>query len=179
MRFHLLDRIESVTDDRLVAVKAVSQAEEYLADHFPTFPVLPGVLMLEAATQAAAWLAFRRTDFACTVAVLKAARNIRYGQFVSPGRTLRMAVTYDKPVAGGHAFKIEGTVDTGAQTAIAIAGKLELACFRVAERNAQMAELDERLVKAHRARWADLTLSNVGLALSEPEPARSSGLASI
>jgi len=34
----------------------LSLAEEYLADHFPEFPVLPGVFMLEAATQAASWL---------------------------------------------------------------------------------------------------------------------------
>ena len=77
VRFHLLDRVEEVSDTRIVATKAVSQAEEYLADHFPTFPVLPGVLMLEAATQAAAWLAFRRTRFAVSVAVLKSARNVR------------------------------------------------------------------------------------------------------
>ena len=31
-------------------------SEEYLADHFPNFPVMPGVLMLEAMTQASAWL---------------------------------------------------------------------------------------------------------------------------
>lgn len=165
MRFHLLDRIESATDDRLVAVKAVSQAEEYLADHFPSFPVLPGVLMLEAATQAAAWLAFRRTAFACTVAVLKAARNIRYGHFVSPGRTLRMEASYDKPTAGGHTFRIEGTVDTGTQTATAITGKLELACFRLSDRGVGLAALDERLIASHRARWADLTLSSPAISL--------------
>ena len=160
MRFHLLDRIEEVTDDRIVAVKAVSQSEEYLADHFPTFPVLPGVLMLEAATQAAAWLAFKRTGFGCTLAVLKSAKNVRYGHFVSPGRTLRMAVAYDKPTPGGHAFKIEGTVDTGAGVATAITGKLELACFRLADRSPALANLDERLIASHRARWANLTLSD-------------------
>lgn len=166
MRFHLLDRIESVTDDQLVALKALSQAEEYLADHFPSFPVLPGVLMLEAATQAAAWLALQRTDFAFTVAVLRAARNIRYGHFVSPGRTLRMAVAYDKPVDGGHAFRIEGTVETGVRIATAITGKLELACFRLSERASDMEALDLRLLQAHRERWADLTLSSPALALS-------------
>ncbi len=164
MRFHLLDRIETVTDDRLVAVKAVSLSEEYLADHFPTFPVLPGVLMLEAATQAAAWLAFRRTGFGVTVAVLKSARNIRYGSFVSPGRTLRVTAIYDKPVDGGHSFRIEGTVDVD-PPATAITGRLELACFLLADRHPEMAALDERLVAAHRSRWRDLTLSNAVLAL--------------
>ena len=40
-------------DVELSAVKNVTMTEEYLADHFPEFPVLPGVFMLEAATQAA------------------------------------------------------------------------------------------------------------------------------
>ena len=154
-----------MSHDRIVAVKAVSQAEEYLADHFPTFPVLPGVLMLEAATQAAAWLAFRRTAFGCTIAVLKSARNVRYGHFVSPGHSLRMTATYDKPTDAGHAFKIEGTVDDGDATKTAITGKLELACFRLADRSADMAAVDEQLVAAHRRRWADLTLSAPSLAL--------------
>src|SRR5690606_32836715 len=104
-------------------------------------------------------LAMRRTDFAFTIAVLKTARNIRYGHFVSPGRTLRITTTYDKPTVGGHAFKVEGTVDTGAQVATAITGKLELACFRMADRGEGLGGLDERLLLAHRARWADLTLS--------------------
>ena len=166
MKFHLLDRIESVTDERIVAVKAVSQAEEYLADHFPTFPVLPGVMMLEAATQAAAWLAFRRTNFACSLAVLKSARNVRYGHFISPGRTLRMTADYDKPTATGHAFKIEGSVDLDEGPArTAITGKLELACFRLAERNPELAATDERLIASHRARWANLTFSAPDLSL--------------
>ena len=131
VRFHLLDKIEAVSDEQIIALKAVSQAEEYLADHFPTFPVLPGVLMLEAATQAAAWLGFRRTQFQGSVAVLRAARNVRYGNFVSPGNTLRITATYEKEVARGHAFQIEGTVLGASPGAAAITGKLELAFFRL------------------------------------------------
>ena len=58
MRFILVDRISELeAGRRIVAHKALSLAEEYLADHFPKFPVLPGVLMLEAMVQASAWLA--------------------------------------------------------------------------------------------------------------------------
>ncbi|HEY1922374.1 MAG TPA: hypothetical protein VGG44_06380, partial [Tepidisphaeraceae bacterium] len=71
MKFNLIDKIEEVSETRLVAVKYVSLAEEYLADHFPTFPVLPGVLMLEAMTQAAGWLLHRNNGFAKSMAVLK------------------------------------------------------------------------------------------------------------
>ncbi|MGA2254534.1 MAG: hypothetical protein ABSG53_07735, partial [Thermoguttaceae bacterium] len=57
MRFLLIDRIVDFQPGaQITAVKSLTMAEEYLADHFPNFPVMPGVLMLEAMTQAAAWL---------------------------------------------------------------------------------------------------------------------------
>ena len=64
MKFILIDRISVLErGQRIVAHKALSLAEEYLADHFPAFPVIPGVLMLEAMVQASAWLV-RRSGFA-------------------------------------------------------------------------------------------------------------------
>src|SRR5208337_3056093 len=92
VKFNLIDRIEEVSESRLVAVKYVSLAEEYLADHFPTFPVLPGVMMLEAMTQAASWLMHLRSGFAKSMVVLKEARNVKFGNFVAPGNALRIEV---------------------------------------------------------------------------------------
>ncbi|HEX5445871.1 MAG TPA: 3-hydroxyacyl-ACP dehydratase FabZ family protein, partial [Pirellulales bacterium] len=89
MRFTLIDRIVDLQPGaKIRAVKNLSLAEEYLADHFPGFPVLPGVLMLEAMTQAAAWLVRVSDDFAHSMVVLKEARNVKYNQFVEPGQTL-------------------------------------------------------------------------------------------
>ncbi len=155
MKFRLIDRIESVSDDRtsLVAVKTVTLAEEYLGDHFPSFPVLPGVLMLEALTQSAAWLLQVRDDFRHGVVVLKEARNVRYGTFVAPGDALRVTVELMKETPGGATFKAGGTVD--GQTAVA--GRLELAAFDLAEKHAAPAEADERLRQHHRAAWQALT----------------------
>ena len=68
MRFVLIDRILELTPgESLVGVKNLTLAEEYLADHFPGFPVMPGVLMLEALTQAGAWLIRETEDFANSV----------------------------------------------------------------------------------------------------------------
>ena len=94
MKFYLVDHIRELEPpNRLVAVKNLTLAEEYLADHFPAYPVLPGVLMLEALVQSAAWLVRVATDFEKTLILLKEARNVRYGAFVRPGEQVVMEVT--------------------------------------------------------------------------------------
>src|SRR5205807_4881928 len=91
MRFVLIDRILDLQPGRsLVAVKNLSLSEEYLADHFPGFPVMPGVLMVEALVQTGAWFMRQHEDFAYSMVLLKAARAVKFVNFVSPGRTLRV-----------------------------------------------------------------------------------------
>src|SRR5690242_21572630 len=93
MRFNLVDRIVEVSPGRsLRAVKNLTLGEEYLADHFPTFPVMPGVLMLEALVEAGAWLLRLTDDFAHSVIVLREARNVKYGTFMEPGRQMALTV---------------------------------------------------------------------------------------
>jgi 3-hydroxyacyl-[acyl-carrier-protein] dehydratase len=89
VKFVLIDRISELeAGRRIVAHKVLSLAEEYLADHFPTFPVLPGVLMLEAMVQASAWLVRQALDFAPGLIVLREARNVTYKSFLAPGQVL-------------------------------------------------------------------------------------------
>src|SRR4029078_11551248 len=93
MLFVLIDRILDIQKGQAIhAVKNLSLAEEYLADHFPGFPAMPGVLMLEALTQAGAWLIRDLEDFAHSIIVLKQAKTIKYGSFVEPGRQLQLKV---------------------------------------------------------------------------------------
>lgn len=156
MKFNLIDKIDLLADDRIVASKFVSLAEEYLADHFPTFPVLPGVMMLEAATQAAGWVLHRRTNFAKSMAVLKESRNIRYGNFVAPGNSLRIEAELTKSTDGGGTFKVTGSVVNSAgqaSDAPAITGRIEIALFDLADKQPELAELDARLKEHNRLRW--------------------------
>ena len=141
VKFNLIDKVELITDDKIVAVKYVSLAEEYLADHFPTFPVLPGVMMLEALTQAAAWVLHRRNNFAKSMAVLKEARNVKYGNFVAPGNFLRVEVEFAKATEAGGAFKVTGTVGD----ATAVAARLELAYCNLADKQPSLAAMDAKL----------------------------------
>jgi 3-hydroxyacyl-[acyl-carrier-protein] dehydratase len=163
VKFNLIDKIESLSDEKIVAVKYVSLAEEYLADHFPTFPVLPGVMMLEALTQAASWLLHRREKFARSIAVLKEARNVKYGNFVAPGNFLRVEVEYAKPTDTGATFKASGTVGA----AQAVSARIELAYFNLADKNPQLASIDRRLIEHTQARWEILSVNSPQLALGK------------
>jgi len=161
VKFNLIDKIESIGDDRIVAVKQVSLAEEYLADHFPTFPVLPGVLMLEALTQAAGWLLHRRRDFGCSMAVLREARNVKYGHFVAPGNELKIEVELSKLIDQGAMFKAAGSVG-GAQ---AVSARLELAYFNLADKQPEFAGIDARLREHNRRRWNILNATRSEVAI--------------
>src|SRR5207302_4497488 len=89
MRFNLVDRILEVEPGRRIrVVKNLTLGEEYLADHFPTFPVMPGVLMLQTLVESAAWLLRITEDFRHSVIVLREAKNVKYGHFMEPGQSL-------------------------------------------------------------------------------------------
>jgi 3-hydroxyacyl-[acyl-carrier-protein] dehydratase len=168
VKFNLIDKIESLSQDRIVAVKYVSLAEEYLADHFPTFPVLPGVMMLEAVTQAAGWLLHRKHDFACSMAVLKEARNVKYGRFVAPGNFLRVEVELTKATESGAVFKAIGSVGPGSSgsgvaDAQALSARVELAYFNLADKQPELADIDARLRDHNRSRWDVLRQASIGL----------------
>lgn len=95
MKYCQLDRIvELQPGQRIVALRTLRAEEEYLKDHFPRFPVMPGVMMLEALHQAAIWMIRTGDDFSSPLVLLREVRNAKFGDFLSPGQTLQ--VTADK-----------------------------------------------------------------------------------
>lgn len=108
MRFDLIDRVLEQTDDRIVALKHVTQAEEYLQDHFPTFPVLPGVLMVETMVQAARRLLAGRGEPRLVLGEIK---TVKFASFVRPGEALMVEVTLaGTQESGGHLCRGTGRV---------------------------------------------------------------------
>jgi 3-hydroxyacyl-[acyl-carrier-protein] dehydratase len=151
MRFSLLDRIDKLEPDvRISAVKTLSMAEEYLADHFPNFPVMPGVLMLEAMTQAGAWLVRASEDFASSVVVLNEARNVKYGQFVEPGQTLLVTAEIIKQTDRLTTLKTRGIVDGRPS----VTGKLVLERYSLADEGLGSPATDEAIREDMRALFA-------------------------
>jgi 3-hydroxyacyl-[acyl-carrier-protein] dehydratase len=157
MRFSLIDRIESVEPGvKITALKALSMAEEYLADHFPGFPVMPGVLMLEAMTQAGAWLVRASEDFAHSMVVLKEAKGIKYGQFVEPGQTLRVTAEVLSQTDRETVVKARGVVDGR----VTVNGRLVLERYDLAETQPDYAVTDKIIKDQMRSLFALLYQPN-------------------
>jgi 3-hydroxyacyl-[acyl-carrier-protein] dehydratase len=147
MKFILIDHItELVPGERISAVKALSLAEEYLADHFPRFPVLPGVLMIEALVQAAACLVRATEDFAHSLVVLAEARNVTYKSFVSPGRVLEVSVQAKRIEAELSQFVGIGRCGDEEM----VKAHLTLRHSNLADRDPALLDLDRKLIATAR-----------------------------
>jgi 3-hydroxyacyl-[acyl-carrier-protein] dehydratase len=155
MRFQLIDRIHQYeTGKTLKASKNLTLGEEYLADHFPTFPVMPGVMMLQAATEASAWLWRISSNFQHAVIVLREVKNVKYGTFMQPGFTLELASELIKHEGEQATFRVKGNVAGGGQT---INAQITLLAYNLASKMANGQATDTALIGAARERWAWLT----------------------
>lgn len=153
MKFVLVDRItELESGRRIVAQKALSLAEEYLADHFPAFPVMPGVLMLEALVQTAAWAVREAQDFRPSIVVLKEARNVTYRSFVQPGQVLTLEAQVKELAADHSVFTAGGTLDGRS----VLKGQVELRHLNLADSEPHLAEVDEQIRRQMRGLFGRL-----------------------
>ncbi|MFM8273802.1 MAG: hydroxymyristoyl-ACP dehydratase [Gemmata sp.] len=157
MRFHLIDRIDRWEPGKsLAASKFLALGEEYLADHFPTFPVMPGVLMLQACVESAAWLWRATTDYQHPVIVLRELKLVKYGTFMQPGRRMDVTVELTRADAanGRASFKAKGANDANEPT---VTANFDLHGYSLASRGPAGAAADAKLVEHWKTRWALLT----------------------
>lgn len=149
MRFILLDRVlELEVGKRISTVKALSLAEEYLADHFPSFPVLPGVLMIEALVQSAGLLVRVTNEFRQSMVVLQEARNVKYKSFVKPGNILRLELT--AKTIGPDSSTFTGAGFVGEQPMVE--GRIKLRHYNLADEDEKWAPVDEQIKQEMRQR---------------------------
>jgi 3-hydroxyacyl-[acyl-carrier-protein] dehydratase len=149
VRFSLIDRIvEFQAGERVTATKCLSLSEEYLADHFPRFPVMPGVMMLEAMFQAGSWLVRLSEDFEHTIVVLREARNVKFADFVEPGEVLTVTVKLLKQDEETTTLKAEGSVDGKS----AVSARLILERYNLADRIPSRAATDQLIRRKLRRR---------------------------
>lgn len=111
--FLLVDRIVSVEDGRkAVGIKNVSSNEPYFQGHFPGYPVMPGVLIIEAMAQVGAVAILKLPEFAGKIALFAGIDKARFRRQVVPGDQLRIEV---------EVLKLRGTI--GKSYAVAYVGE--------------------------------------------------------
>lgn len=110
--FLLLDRIvEWDPEKRIVAIKNVTINEPFFMGHFPGYPIMPGVLIVEALAQAGGFLALKAMGDTKNIAFFAGIDNCKFRRPVVPGDQLRLACTviaHKGPVWKVHG---EATVD--------------------------------------------------------------------
>lgn len=114
MRFLLVDAIRSLEPGAgATGVKNVTLSEDFLAEHFPDRPIMPGVLILESMVQLADWLIRHDTDFE-SLALASSFERIKFRRIVRPGDRLDLEVKLqdrdgDTATVQGRAL-VEGTL---------------------------------------------------------------------
>lgn len=110
--FLLVDRILELEEMRVVAIKNVTMNEPFFQGHFPGFPVMPGVLIVEAMAQAAAVLVLNRLpDPENKLVFFASITEARFRKPVVPGDQLRIEVNFLKLKATVAKVQCQATVD--------------------------------------------------------------------
>jgi 3-hydroxyacyl-[acyl-carrier-protein] dehydratase len=107
--FLLVDRILEVEEGKsAVGIKNVSANEEFFNGHFPDYPVMPGVLIVEALAQVGAVAMLKKEENRGRLAFFTGIDNCRFKKQVKPGDQLRLEV---------EMVRVRGAIGKGKGTA--------------------------------------------------------------
>jgi beta-hydroxyacyl-ACP dehydratase FabZ len=126
----LVDRIVELEPERIVGIKSVTANEPFFQGHFPDFPVMPGVLIVEAMAQTAGVLVLKSIpDRDSKMVLLVSVESAKFRKPVVPGDQLRIEMTLLKRKASvakmaGKAY-VDGVVVAEAEVMCKLADKTD------------------------------------------------------
>jgi 3-hydroxyacyl-[acyl-carrier-protein] dehydratase len=110
--FLLVDRVLEITPRvSIKALKNVTMNEPFFQGHFPDFPVMPGVLIIEALAQTAALLTFSEAKAENAIYYFAGIDGARFKKPVLPGDQLIMTAILEREKAGIYKFQVKATVN--------------------------------------------------------------------
>jgi 3-hydroxyacyl-[acyl-carrier-protein] dehydratase len=110
--FLLVDRVIELTPgERAVGIKNVSANEPFFQGHFPEFPVMPGVLIVEAMAQVGAVALMAQEENQGKLGLFAGIDNVRFKRQVKPGDVLHMEVELGAFRRGVGTGTAKATVD--------------------------------------------------------------------
>lgn len=110
--FLLVDRVLEIKPRvSITALKNVTMNEPFFQGHFPDFPVMPGVLIIEALAQTAALLTFSEAKAENAVYYFAGIDGARFKKPVLPGDQLIMTAILEREKAGIFKFQVKATVN--------------------------------------------------------------------
>ena len=110
--FLLVDRIEELEAERIVGIKNVTITEPFFPGHFPDFPVMPGVLIVEAMAQVAGVLVLSQIpDRKNKLVLLATIEEAKFRRPVRPGDQLRIEMKVTRRKANIAKMHGQATVD--------------------------------------------------------------------
>ena len=109
----LVDDIISITDDQIICSKEFRADEYFFQGHYPEHPIVPGVILCEAAMQAGAALLSAKlaNDAAAGVPVATRINDVRFKKIISPGDRIEIHVTLDDQVSSAFFMTARVTLD--------------------------------------------------------------------
>jgi 3-hydroxyacyl-[acyl-carrier-protein] dehydratase len=150
MKFVLVDKIVKIDlGKEIITTKNVSLSEEYLADHFPTFPVLPGVFLLQGLIESACWLVRQSENFAHSMVLLAEAKNVKYKSFAAPGANIQYTVTARTIEENISSFS--GLGACGGESIVE--ARFSLRHFNLAEKDSRLAVEDAYMIEKLKERF--------------------------
>lgn len=109
--FLLVDKVTELSEQKAVGIKNVTANEPFFQGHFPSNPIMPGVLIVEALAQVGAVLALSMEENKGKLAVFTGMNNFKFRRQVKPGDTLLLEAQLGSFRHGMGKATVKATVD--------------------------------------------------------------------
>lgn len=121
--FLFVDEVVERSGERIVCRKTFGPEEYFFAGHYPSFPLVPGVILCEAAMQSGAILLARQVELCGGVPVAARMNDVRFKRMVRPGETVDIEVRLEQKIR--DAYFLKAKVSCGGQVAL----RFEFTCL--------------------------------------------------